>query len=132
MSQMNRIVNDLRTETYGAGEHVPTIGGRYQFHPAGLVGFLFRVVTPESIGIGDCPNVKGKLKPGDLIACMDHSGDCFQNYVMVQRHGEELRAVVGMEFGSYGNGDCQKVRKLTRVELAKLADQLENANEETR
>jgi hypothetical protein len=46
---------------------------------------------------------KGLLKRGDVLLCNAHSGDCFQNYTIVE--GEHQ----GRSFGSYGVGDSTKL-----------------------
>ena len=87
---------------------VPTIGGRGQRHPHGLVGNLFRIKTPESVRVGYC-FMAGRLKPNDLWLCTAHSGDCFQTYIYVEECANYLIGKPVLNFGSYGIGDAELV-----------------------
>ena len=87
---------------------VPTIGGRFQRHPSGLVGYFFRVNNPDTIRVGHC-FMNGRLKPGDLMLCTAHSGDCFQNYILIEEFVNGCLGLPQYKFGSYGVGDSDKV-----------------------
>lgn len=97
-------------------DFVPTIGGRGQRHPHGLVGKVWEIKDPKTVRVGNC-FLAGRLKKGDLFLCTGHSGDCFQNYCFVERyHGYEDKIIVvkydlkkHWNFGSYGIGDAVEV-----------------------
>jgi len=89
-------------------DFVPTIGGRGQRHPHGMVGNLFRIKDPNSVRVGCC-FLAGRLKEGDLFLCTNHSGDCFQNYIYVNEYANCLIGEPKWSFGSYGIGDSEKV-----------------------
>jgi hypothetical protein len=76
-------------------------------HPEGIVGKLWRIVTPATVHIGHC-FLRGRLLKGDVFLCLEHAGDCFQNYVYVE---ESVNRWVLTEhrFGSYGIGDAVEV-----------------------
>ena len=103
---------------------VPTIGGRGRRHPHGLVGKFWRIKNPESVRIG-CSFFEGRLKKGDLVFCKEHSGDCFQDYVFVDKNnyfgrGEVYELLEHFTFGSYGIGDAEEVKDIaleTKLEV---------------
>lgn len=86
---------------------IPTVGGRFQKHPRGLVGNLWRIKTPDTVHIGHC-FMEGRLQAGDLVLCTQHSGDGFQDYVFVKEYANGLKLLPAYEFGSYGIGDAEK------------------------
>jgi hypothetical protein len=72
------------------------------------VGNLFRIKDPDSVRIGNY-FMKGRLKSRDLVLCVEHSGDCFQNYIFIAEYANSLRGKPEYSFGSYGIGDSEKV-----------------------
>ena len=79
-----------------------------EHHPDGLVGNLFRIKDPETVSVGNC-FMSGRLKSGDLVLCTQHSGDCFQDYILIQESSNSLMGMPEYSFGSYGIGDAEKV-----------------------
>jgi hypothetical protein len=75
-----------------------------QRHPEGLVGKLWRIVTPATVRIGDC-FLRGRLLKGDLFLGVEHAGDCFQNYAYVKEYANKW-VLTEHRFGSYGIGDA--------------------------
>lgn len=73
-------------------------------------GQLF-TVRPEDFGrVGNCW-MRGRLKEGDLIFSMGHSGDCFWTYCLVEHdvftvHGQGLyKLIPESSFGAYVLGE---------------------------
>ena len=65
------------------------------------VGALYRFPTEESLDyIGSCW-MKGRVKTTDLLLCVDHSGDCFCDYVILEEGTNGFEAVLKSEFGAY-------------------------------
>jgi hypothetical protein len=108
MNSIEDAANDILRKFYSDCDIVPTIGGRCQRHPHGLVGNLFRIKTPESVRVGNC-FMSGRLKQGDLWLCTNHSGDCFQTYIYVEEYANCLIGNPALNFGSYGIGDSESV-----------------------
>jgi hypothetical protein len=100
---------------------VPTIGGRVQRHPVGIVGGLFRVDEPETIRVGNCW-MAGRLLQHDLILCLRHAGDCFQIYILVKEYDNALEGIVGSRWGAYGYGNSERIGTLTDEELRLLGE----------
>ena len=46
-------------------------------------------------------DINGKLKEGDKAVCMEHSGDCFFDYQLLQKIAGNLAAPKGRTFGAY-------------------------------
>lgn len=115
---IKEIRNTLNEKVIGAHDFVPTIGGRGECHPHGLVGSLWRIRDPKSVRVGDC-FLAGRLKKGDLFLCVCHSGDCFQTYMYVEKYANRLVGKPELNFGSYGIGDAEKI-DITAEELEKL------------
>lgn len=86
--------------------------GRGQHHPRGVVGKIWKIITPDSVNVGDC-FLKGRLKAGDLFLCTQHSGDFFQEYIFIntQQFLDGHKYLVGLPqhtFCSYGVGDAEE------------------------
>lgn len=75
-------------------------------HPDGLVGNLFRINDVDSIHLG---NFEEMLSSGDLVLCIRHSGDCFQDYIVIEELSDALKGIPDKRFGSYGIGNASKV-----------------------
>ena len=113
------VADQIGAELYGPHDFVQTSPcGRGQHHPHGLVGNLWRIRDADSVRVGDC-FLKGRLKTGDLFLCVEHSGDCFQNYVFVEEYANCLIGKPALRFGSYGIGDAEQV-ELANGEFEKL------------
>lgn len=110
-NKTKEVLNDIRNKFYGPHDFMPTICNHGQVHPHGIVGNLWRIKTPETVRIGHC-FLKGRLKKGDLFLCIDHSGDCFQDYIFVEEYSNCLIGKKEWSFGSYGIGDSEKVELL--------------------
>lgn len=115
---MQKICKELNDELIGPHDFVPTIGGRGECHPHGLVGSIWRIKTPKSVRVGNC-FLDGRLKKGDLFLCIRHSGDCFQNYIYVEEYDNCLISKPEWSFGSYGIGDAEKIN-ITPEEFEKI------------
>lgn len=120
MATPAQIVHEIKKALYGPHDFVQTSPcGRGQHHPHGLVGKLWRIVEPSSVSMGDC-FLNGRLKAGDLFLCVNHSGDCFQDYIYVKEYSNWLIGNPTYRFGSYGIGNSEQV-ELFDGEFAKLA-----------
>ena len=106
-------------------DFIPTMGGRGQRHPHGLVGKVWRIKTPQSVRVGDC-FLSGRLKEGDLFLCINHSGDCFQDYIFLDTYNyldgnKYLKGFPQWRFGSYGIGDAEECPlELSESEIEEL------------
>lgn len=92
---------------------------RFQNHPANLVGWIFRIGEPETVRMGDC-FFDGRLKKGDLVLCVRHSGDYFQDYIFLQEYENALEGLPDFNFGSYGIGKSERIFECTPDQFYKL------------
>ena len=84
--------------------------------PGNTIGALYRVRDDsENSRVGHCW-MAGRLRKGDLLLCIEHSGDCFNNYVLCELHTNAIRALHGSKFGAYVFGD-PLVEELTAREF---------------
>lgn len=108
--------------TYDEGaDVVPSLGGRFENHPRGYVGRLFRVNNPNTIRVGHC-FMRGRIKHGDLVLCVAHTGDWFQDYIFVAEYENGWKGLPNYRFGSYGIGDAERldlILKDSQIELLK-------------
>lgn len=58
--------------------------------------------------------MKGRLKIGDIVMSLKHSGDCFDDYILIHRYHNGLRAIPGSEFGAYSMGEKLKWKPTKR------------------
>lgn len=79
-----------------------------QRHPNGYVGNLFKVNNPYTIRVGNS-FFEGRIRKGDMILCVGHSGDCFQTYMFIEDRGNGIKAHRHYKFGSYGAGDSTRI-----------------------
>jgi hypothetical protein len=107
LSQHNNVAKKIIEDSFPDCELVPS-EGRFERHPHGMVGNLFRIQSPKSVRIGDC-FMAGRLKSNDLWLCTEHSGDCFQNYIFVEEYANCLVSDPNLSFGSYGIRDSKKI-----------------------
>lgn len=106
---MKEIVEEARTLLTGPHDFVQTSPcGAGQRHPHGLVGTLWRIKNPDSVGVGNC-FLKGRLQEGDLFLGVAHSGDCFQTYMFIEEYSNCWIGKPQWKFGSYGIGDSEPV-----------------------
>lgn len=105
-------------EIFSDCDIIPSVGGRFQRHIRGLVGNMFRINNPDTVSVGNC-FMEGRLKPGDLWMCKEHSGDCFQHYIYIEEYTNCYRGMPEWTFGSYGIGDSTKI-ELKTEEFEKL------------
>jgi len=117
---MNDLIKEFNEKLIGPHDFVPTIGGRGQRHPHGLVGSLWRIKSPKSVRVGDC-FLAGRLKKGDLFLCICHNGDCFQIYIYVEEYANCLIGKPEWNFGSYGIGDAERI-DITNEDFLKLKE----------
>lgn len=106
---MEALIQRLKNEFYGPHDFVQTSPcGRGQHHPHGIVGNLWRIVSPETVRVGNC-FMAGRLKKDDLWLATAHSGDCFQTYIFIKEYANCLIGNPALNFGSYGIGDSIQV-----------------------
>ncbi len=72
-----------------------------------IVGALYRLAEIDNDRLGNCW-MAGRIKNGDLALCVQHSGDCFYDYILVKELGNGLRGLPGAAFGAYTCGEFQK------------------------
>lgn len=92
---------------------------RGQHHPEGYLRHLFRLGDPDEVRIGHC-FMRGRLRRGDLVLCLKHSGDCFQDYFAVEQCGGSLKGLPGIRFGSYGVDGAEDLGRLSERNAALL------------
>jgi hypothetical protein len=69
------------------------------------VGTLVHVTTDaDQSRVGDCW-MKGRLKKGDVLLVLEHSGDNFYDFCLVDVYGNGIRALSQMRFGAYALGE---------------------------
>jgi hypothetical protein len=68
-----------------------------QRHPIGVVGRVFQI-KDANYANGRIGNhwMKGRLVKDDRVMCLQHSGDCYQTYTLL----DEMRSFVA-QFGAY-------------------------------
>jgi hypothetical protein len=69
------------------------------------IGVLYRVMTDA-----DCARVglcwmKGRLRIGDYALCLEHAGDCFYEYMLIERIANGWRGYPQATFGAYVFGE---------------------------
>jgi hypothetical protein len=69
------------------------------------IGALYVIGQDELHRIGNCPN-KNLVSPGDVALCTGHSGDGFNDYVLVDVQPDSVRARYGTNFGAYDLRNC--------------------------
>jgi len=104
---LQRLADEIMREHLPAGTQVirNSVGG-VECHTGGLVGKLWRIQDPNNTHLD--PKNKLGLKGGDLVLCVGHSGDCFQDYVHIIETEKEWSLIgdPSRSFGSYGIGDA--------------------------
>ncbi len=65
-------------------------GGVYEVEDAGYANSR----------IGNCW-MAGRLKKGDLLLCLEHAGDCFHNFMLIEKTNNAWRGIPGSKFGAY-------------------------------
>jgi hypothetical protein len=68
------------------------------------IGSIYKVSPDDFSRVGNCW-MKGRLKDGDLILCIEHSGDHFFDYVLIIPYANGMRAALGSQFGAYTLGE---------------------------
>jgi len=119
--EIQKIVKEINEKFFGTDyDFVPTIGGRGQHHPHGMVGNMWRIKNPESVNsrMANC-FLRGRLKKNDLFLCTRHSGDCCQDYIFIKEYSNCYIAKPEWRFGSYGIGDAKKI-KISSNDFKKL------------
>jgi hypothetical protein len=69
-------------------------------HQGNEPGRLYILATEDLSRVGNCW-MKGRLKVGDVILCIDHGGDYFNDYLLMDVRDSFIRAIVASEFGAY-------------------------------
>jgi hypothetical protein len=64
------------------------------------IGKLYILDENDLSRVGDCW-MKGRLHVGDVVLCTAHSGDCFNDYVLIRSFHNGLEAILGATFGAY-------------------------------
>ena len=122
---MRSLAKKINEDLIGEHDIVPSPGGGVQRHPRGLVGFMWRIKTPETVRIGNC-FMNGRLKTGDLWLCFKHGGDCYQDYMFVEEHDNCFISRPEIRFGSYGIGDAERIDiDPSEFEILKLGGRVE-------
>lgn len=83
------------------------------------LGALYRITDSTDRGRVGCCWMAGRLRVGDTMLCVRHSGDCFYQYILVEVLGNGIRGIPQSEFGAYVFGDRVDLA-LTPEEIAAL------------
>ena len=115
-------------EVYRRGAATPFGRGLPRWHANNSTGDVFRVEHPvvASRRIGDCW-MRGRLKKGDLVLCVDHTGDGFHDYILLEVGMNFIKAVSGSRFGAYGMAGSQKITKLEEADFLELLSKSDNS-----
>jgi len=66
--------------------------------------------------------IKGRLKQGDLVLAIQHSGDCFYNYFLInlRDYGDHftISKLINQSFGSYHLGE--HIYSLNKIQIGKF------------
>lgn len=69
-----------------------------------IEGALYRIGADDLDRVGSCW-MKGRLKIGDLVLCIKHSGGCFYDYILVTEYANpSIQGIPGSMFGAYTLG----------------------------
>jgi hypothetical protein len=63
-------------------------------------GSVFVLSEDDLSRVGSCW-MRGRLRIGDVCMCIKHSGDCFNDYILLQMYDNAIRGIPGSEFGAY-------------------------------
>lgn len=86
------------------------MGGR-GWNGSAKIGTIYMLADPKDPNrIGNCW-AQGRVFYGDYILCVDKAGDCFYNYVLLERakyayNEADHYTAVSREFGAYQIGDA--------------------------
>ncbi len=47
----------------------------------------------------------GRVRIGDVALCLQHSGDCFHTYILMERYANGLKGIPGARFGACTFGE---------------------------
>jgi hypothetical protein len=78
------------------------------------IGSIYLIETQEDINRMGHSWMEGRLKIGDFILCTEHSGDCFNEYVLINLFYNGLNAVLASKFGAYSLGKKTKWQPTSR------------------
>lgn len=95
--------------------------GRVGWHKNNNVGeiFLIRNAKEANARIGNCW-MKNRLRRDDLVLCVAHTGDGFHDYILLEKGGNFIRALMGSRFGAYGIQGGKKVATLEEADFVEL------------
>lgn len=118
-------MKDPLTAFRTAGRMAPPSWQRW--HRNNYVGDIVRIDNAAAANerLGHCW-MKGRLMTNDLVLCVDHTGDGFHDYVLIEKRGSvmhgcgSLKAHIGSNFGSYGIGGGTKVFTLEEDDFVEL------------
>lgn len=83
------------------------------------IGGIYRIRPEDHQRVGHCW-MKGRLKDDDLCLCVEHSGDSFYTYMLMEFIGNGFKAIVNSEFGAYQfSGDPLKI-KISKDDFSNL------------
>jgi hypothetical protein len=94
-------------------------------------GTLYILEGKDLYRVGDCW-MKGRLLAGDVVLCTGHSGDCFNDYVLIRPFYNGLEAILGATFGAYVFGKETKWQPTAReYHLLLAGERIRSAPEAT-
>ncbi|MBA7710292.1 hypothetical protein ES703_119232 [subsurface metagenome] len=64
------------------------------------VGCVYIFDKEDLNRVGNCW-MDGRLRVGDIVLCVGHSGDCFYDYILIGAGNNFVEGIPDSEFGSY-------------------------------
>lgn len=67
------------------------------------IGALYRLKKGDLTRVGH-NWMAGRLKVGDVVMCLQQSGDCFYEYILIEMSATRVKGITKSKFGSYTFG----------------------------
>ncbi len=95
---------------------LPRPGQARGWNGSAKIGTIYKLKAGDGVRVGYCW-AKGRLREDDYLLCIDKSGDCFYDYLL-------------LEVANYANSESSKIAAVTRklgayqigVEMAHLSE----------
>ena len=72
--------------------------------------------------------MEGRLRAGDVVLCTAHSGDYFNDYILIDVYSNGINAILGASFGAYTMGTPTQWQPSAREYHLLLAGERVNIN----
>ena len=64
------------------------------------IGVIYEMIKEDLPRVGHSW-MEGRLRIGDLALCIEHSGDCFYDYILIDKISNGMTGIPESEFGAY-------------------------------